>query len=132
MHLSKTVSLEEKSRWFLALTLLISLFVLAGCKQDAAKQASDSDANGYLCTKCGVKLYTERSSFLGPKCPKCGADTLVEVVAYSCPKDGHLTLTGRSGDRSVSACEKCGGPLSAMRLPRESNLKAWGAVRVPK
>ena len=120
------------NRSLLGWTLIAGLIVAIGCKKDSAAEASDSDANGYVCPKCGVKLYTDRSVFLSPKCPKCGAEGLAEVVGYLCAKDGHLTLTARSGDRNAAACEKCGGPLSAMRLPRENDLKAWGAIRVPK
>ena len=113
--------------------MIAALLATPACKKDVAAEASDSDANGYLCTKCGAKLYTDRSNFLALKCPKCGQDGLVEVVGYLCAKDNHLTLTGRSGDRSgATACEKCGAALGGMRLPREKDLKAWGATRIPK
>jgi len=47
-----------------------------GRKKDVAFEAMDSDANGYLCLKCGVKLYTDRTVFIGPQCPKCQQETL--------------------------------------------------------
>jgi hypothetical protein len=102
-----------------------------GCKKDIASEASDTDANGYLCLKCGAKLYTDRSVFIGPKCSKCQEDSLVEVVGYLCAKDQYLTIRARAGDpKGAAACEKCHVPLSnAMFLPREKDLKAWGATK---
>ena len=108
----------------------MALVAFTGCGKDVSKQASDSDSNGYLCTKCGAKLYTDRSVFLAQKCPKCQQDGLVEVVGYECPKDHHVTIRGRSNDRnSATMCEKCQGPLGGMLLPREKDLKAWGAEK---
>jgi phage FluMu protein Com len=104
---------------------------MVSCTKDAATEASQSDANGYLCLKCGAKLYTARSDFLRSKCPKCQQDGLVEVVGYTCPKDNHNTLRGRSDDRKGAlVCEQCQGPLSGMHLPREKELQAWGATKV--
>jgi ribosomal protein L40E len=104
---------------------------LAGCGRDIAKEASDSDANGYLCTRCGGKFYSARSVFLDDKCRKCGQASLVKVVGYVCPKDNYLTLGARASERTTSAvCEKCQGPLGGIRLPREKELKAWGASKV--
>ena len=111
--------------WLAALALLA-----AACKKDAALDAMDSDANGYWCLKCGVKLYTARSVFIGPQCPKCQQETLMDVVGYECPKDHHLTIRPKRGDRQPLACEQCQGPLvNAMRSPREKDLKAWGATK---
>ncbi len=121
------------SRPLLAWSLAAVLVSAVGCEKDAAREASDSDANGYLCAKCGAKFYAARSVFLGPRCPKCQQEALVEVVGYFCAKDQHLTLKGRSDERSGAAtCEKCGAPLGGMRLPREKDLRAWGAVPAPK
>jgi hypothetical protein len=40
-------------------------------------------------------------------------------------------VRSRVGDRLGSpVCDKCQSPLSAMRLPREKDLKAWGATKV--
>ena len=116
----------------LLLTGMLALgLMVAGCKKDAAREASDSDANGYVCLKCSARLYTDRSVFIGPNCPKCQQDTLIEVVGYICPKDGHLTIRARAGDRQAApVCESCQGPLGGMRLPREKDLKAWGATKV--
>ena len=123
---------QEGGRSVLAWSLVAALVAMTACKKDVAMEASDSDANGYLCAKCGAKLYTDRSVFLASRCPKCQQEGLVEVVGYFCAKDNHVTLMGRGGDRQGgTACEKCGTPLGGMRLPRVKDLKAWGATRVP-
>lgn len=114
--------------WFLV--MLIAL-VSAGCHKDVAEEASDSDANGYYCIQCEAKLYTPRTVFIGPKCPKCQQDMLVELVGYVCPKDNHLTIRPRVNDRlGERVCDICKGPLGGIRLPREKDLKAWGATKV--
>ncbi len=111
--------------WLVALVLMAT-----ACKKAAGLDAMDSDANGYLCLKCGVKLYTDRSVFIGPQCPKCQQESLMDVVGYECPKDHHLTVRPKRGDNKPLACEQCQGPLvNAMRAPREQDLKAWGATK---
>jgi hypothetical protein len=111
------------------------LFALAtvagpGCKKDVASDASDSDANGYLCLKCGAKLYTARTVFIGPKCPKCQEDRLVEVVGYRCAKDQFVTILPARGDSRSATCQICQASLgNAMFLPREKDLQAWGAAK---
>jgi hypothetical protein len=111
--------------WLLALALMAT-----ACKKDAALDAMDSDANGYLCLKCGVRLYTDRSVFIGPQCPKCKQESLMDVVGYECPKDHHLTIRPKRGDSQPLACEQCQGPLvNAMKSPRETDLKNWGATK---
>src|SRR5262252_8274831 len=90
-----------------ALLLLVALsLAVTACKKDVTTEAMETDANGYLCLKCGAKLYTDRSNFIGPKCPKCGDDTsLIETVGYYCEKDHHLTIRARRGDRHGAVCE---------------------------
>jgi transcription initiation factor IIE alpha subunit len=111
--------------WLAALALAAT-----ACKKDVAYDAIESDANGYLCLKCGTKLYTDRSVFIGPKCPKCGEDTLIEAIGYYCEKDHHLTIRARRGDPQGAVCEQCGARLvNAMQSPREKDLKAWGATK---
>jgi len=106
------------------------MFAATACKKDAALEAMESDANGYVCLKCGVKLYTARSVFIGPKCPKCQEDTLMDVVGHYCAKCQHLTVRASRGDREGAVCEQCRQPLvNAMRSPREKDLKAWGAAK---
>ena len=102
----------------------------AGCKKDIASDASDSDANGYLCQKCSAKFYTDRSVFIGPRCPKCGEDKLVEVVAYRCAKDQSVLFRSARGDSRGVTCEKCQASLAnSMFLPRAKDLQAWGATK---
>ena len=103
-----------------------------GCGKDVSHDASDSDANGYLCLKCGVKLQTVRAVFIGPQCPKCQQDTLVEVVGYRCNQDNTVTIRPARGDSRSLACEKCQSSLAnAMFLPRAKDLQAWGATKSP-
>lgn len=124
-----SIPLTRRSALALALTTAVGA-ALTACKKDVAQEASDSDANGYLCLDCGARLYTDRSVFIGPKCPKCQKDLLVEVVGYWCEKDQHLTIRSRAGDRLGSpVCDQCKAPVNAMRLPREKDLIAWGAAK---
>jgi DNA-directed RNA polymerase subunit RPC12/RpoP len=122
---------KPRFAWILpVLWLGVSLVSLTACKKDPAFEAMDSDANGYMCLKCGAKLYTERSTFIGPKCPKCNEDTLIEVVGYYCQKDQYLTIRARRGDPQGPVCDKCQAPLvNAMKTQREKELKAWGATK---
>jgi hypothetical protein len=114
----------------LVVCLAAVLLSVTGCKKDTALEAMETDANGYLCLKCGVKLYTDRAVFIGPKCPKCQEDSLMDVVGYYCEKDHHLTIRARRGDPQGAVCEQCQQPLAnAMRSPREKDLKAWGAAK---
>ena len=114
----------------LSVGLAAIVLMATGCKKDAALDAMDSDANGYVCLKCGVKLYTARSVFIGPKCPKCQEESLMDVVGYYCQKCQHLTIRARRGDRHGAVCEQCQQSLAnAMRSPREKDLKAWGATK---
>ena len=120
-----------KPAWAGVVLCLTALALLAtACKQDAATEAMDSDANGYVCLKCGVKLYTDRSVFIGPQCPKCRQDSLMDVTGYYCEKDQHLTIRPRRGDTQPIVCDQCKTPLAnAMRSPRQKDLKAWGAEK---
>jgi DNA-directed RNA polymerase subunit RPC12/RpoP len=104
--------------------------LFAGCSKDPAQAASDSDANGYLCLKCDNKFWTSRSVFMGPACPKCKEDTLMEVVGYRCAKDQYTTIRPhRGGVQEPLSCPKCNAALqNAMFLPRQKDLIAWGAV----
>lgn len=114
----------------LLLCLAAVAFVACACKRNVAMDAMNSDANGYVCLKCGVKLYTERSAFIGPQCPKCQEETLMDVVGYYCEKDRHLTIRPKRGDRQPALCDQCQAPLpNAMRSPRANELKAWGAAK---
>src|SRR5947207_551354 len=128
----RLVQAVHRSGWLMFLLGLAALLAgLTACKKDVANDAIETDANGYLCLKCGAKLYTERAVFIGPKCPKCKQDTLMQVVGYYCEKDQHLTIRASQGDRQGPVCERCQAPLiNAMRAPREKDLRAWGATKV--
>ena len=115
--------------FFLCFATLLAC--LTGCKKDAGSEAIETDANGYVCLKCGAKLYTERTAFIGPKCPKCNQETLMQAAGYYCEKDRHLTIRAMQGDRQGAVCEICQARLvNAMQMPREKDLKAWGATKV--
>jgi hypothetical protein len=115
---------------FLAAVLGALLLSLTACKKDTAMEVVDSDANGYICQKCGAKLYTDRSVFIGPKCPKCQEDTLMDVTGYYCDQDQHLTIRPRRKDTQPIVCDKCKAPVANnMRSPREKDLKEWGAAK---
>jgi hypothetical protein len=122
---------RAQSDWmFLIFVFVLLAWAGLGCNPDVAREASDSDANGYLCLKCGVKLYTDRSVFIGPKCSKCGEDTLVEVVGYRCAKDQFVTIRPARGDGRGVNCEKCQASLAnTMFLPRARDLRTWGATK---
>jgi DNA-directed RNA polymerase subunit RPC12/RpoP len=118
-------------RFVAALGMTILCYTLAGCNKDAGLSALETDANGYVCLNCGGKFYTERTVFMGSKCPQCSQDKLVQAVGYYCEKDKHLTIRAREGDRQGAPCEKCQAPLvNAMKEPREKDYKAWGANKV--
>ena len=117
---------------FLCFIFVLVAIVGPGCKKDVASDASDSDANGYLCQnqKCSAKFYTDRSVFIGPRCPKCGEDRLFEVVAYRCAKDQFVIFRSARGDSRGVTCEKCQASLAnSMFLPRAKDLQTWGATK---
>src|SRR5258706_1155046 len=111
--------------------LVICALIFASCTKDVAQEASNSDANGYVCLSCGARFYSDRSNFRGPGCPRCNQNKLVEVIGFRCPKDQHMTMQARAGGRQEAAvCEICKTPLAGMSLPRERDLKAWGAQKL--
>jgi len=123
------VSLREAMSFALA---LLFAGLLCSCSKQAGTEVMDSDANGYLCLKCGAKLYTPRTVFIDPKCPKCQEDTLMRVTGYYCEEDKHLTIRPQRGDTKPIVCDICQSPLAnAMRMPRENELKSWGAQKAP-
>src|SRR5688572_5684752 len=117
----------------LGLLLPLAFLLTSGCKKDTAATASDSDVNGYLCSGCNAKLFSDRTVFLEPKCPKCQQDKLLRVIGYWCEKDKHMTIGPERGDRTnVPTCERCQTNLqNAIHLPRENDLTAWGATKAP-
>ncbi len=117
---------------FLVCVIAFAL-ITPGCKKDPAIAALESDANGYVCLKCDVKYYTPRTVFLGPKCSKCGNESVIDVIGYYCEKDKHLTIRPRRHDPQPVVCDICKGPVKdGMRDPHKSDLIAWGATEPPK
>jgi len=118
-------------RFHIVSLMLAFMAVLGGCSQDPALAAIETDAHGYLCQKCGAKVYTGAKVFLESKCPKCQQESLADVIGYWCEKDRQLTIRPKvSGPEGASVCEKCGAHLkNAMVSPREKDLKAWGATK---
>jgi len=117
---------------FVAVCLGVALLMSAGCKRDAAADALETDANGYVCLHCGAKFYTDTATTLGPICPKCKDQTLRDVVGYVCAKDHHVTIRSRREDpNGPPKCDLCGAPVQdAMIKPHAKDLIAWGAVKV--
>jgi transcription initiation factor IIE alpha subunit len=111
--------------------ILFCFAALMGCTREANVAAIETDANGYICRKCGAKFYTERTVFMGSQCPQCKENTLTQTVGYYCEKDQRLTIRAREGDPQGAVCEKCQAHLvNAMKAPHEKDYKAWGATKV--
>ncbi len=108
----------------MAALLSLSLLVLNGCKKSEAEDASTSDVNGFLCTSCNEKFYTSARVF--PSfCPKCKKTDVVEVVGYIAA-DGKVMVAPRDlkvGDPKMPKA------TSKIKMPRENELKAWGATK---
>ncbi len=118
---------RSMGRGAFVLTLLAVLaLTFIGCKQSKVDEALDTDANGYQCAKCAAKFYTDRDVFPNT-CPQCKQSNIKQVMGFVCSTDKHVTLGVRG--RQAVACEKCKRPTSGMAIPRESDLKAWGAVK---
>jgi len=102
------------------------LLVLAGldCGPHRDDAALDSDANGFLCLDCQAKFYTDRMVFAN-HCPACQKPRVEMVVGFVCPADGEVTYAPRG--RGALACQKCGKVTNRLTIPRELELKAWGA-----
>src|SRR5436190_21119117 len=122
---------SQSIRATLSVILATLLLSHPACKKEAGLAALETDANGFLCLKCGAKFYTERTVFMGSKCPQCKQDALTQTVGYYCDKDQHLTIRAAEGDRQGATCEKCQAHLvNAMKSPSEKDYKAWGATKV--
>lgn len=113
-------------RLFATITALLLPALLSGCGKSEINQALDSDANGYLCQACKAKFYTERELF-ADFCPTCKNGDIRQTVGFVCSNDGHMTLAPRGP--GFLACEQCGKSTSALRIPREKELQAWGAAK---
>jgi hypothetical protein len=111
------------------LWLFVFCLSVSGCKKNAIEDASYSNVNGYLCVKCNTKFYTEEKVY-AEFCPGCKTGSMQPIVAYTCPKDGHLTLVPHSQQKVQ--CEQCQETLVGSKLPREPELVAWGAAKKSK
>ena len=102
------------------------LVVTVGCRDRGLDQALESDANGFVCAGCKAKFYTDRDVF-ATRCPKCQKPKPEMVVGYVCATDNVASYGSRG--QGAAVCDKCGKPTSTMNIPRESELKAWGAEK---
>lgn len=105
-------------------TAAVASAMLAGCGPNSAEKALDSDANGYVCTACDGKFYTDREVF-ATRCPACGKRNVEQVLGFVCAEDKEVTMGTRG--RGAMACQKCGRGTTAITIPREADLQAWGA-----
>lgn len=113
-----------RARGVLLISFLCAVMI-SGCSKNPAESSIDSDANGFVCNKCGAKFYT-RSPLFADHCPSCKSTDLRQVVGFLCYKDQHLTLVPQ-GPRSI-ACEKCGAVATGLKMPRQSEFASWGAT----
>jgi hypothetical protein len=112
-----------------ALCLLTCFWFATGCGKSAVDKSLESDARGYFCPGCKTRFYTEYS-VIADVCPQCKSYDIQEVIGFVCSADSHVTLASRGSGAPL--CEKCGQLSSTASLPRESQLKAWNAVRKSK
>src|SRR5262249_27027006 len=113
----------------LAFHLVILALGLVGCGKSSVSRALQSDANGYVCSACQAKFYTDRSVF-ADHCPQCKNVAIQPVLGYVCLADKHTTLAPRG--RINVRCEQCGGPASGLSIPGEKEYQAWGAAKKSK
>jgi len=103
---------------------LAMILAVGGCGRQSDDAALDSDANGFLCLDCTEKFYTDREVFAN-RCPACQKGRVEMVLGFVCPSDGEVTYAPRG--RGSLACGKCGKVTGSLTIPREAELKAWGA-----
>jgi DNA-directed RNA polymerase subunit RPC12/RpoP len=111
-----------------ALAMIVFLAGLfgTGCGKNEIDRALDSDANGYLCRICKARFYTSREVFANV-CPACKTTQIIQVVGFVCPDDHYVSIGPRGTGTIV--CEKCNKPTSGLSIPREAELKQWGAAK---
>jgi len=107
---------------FASVVLLACLAI--GCGDRAVRRALESDARGYLCGACTNRFQTPQA-VIADVCPRCQSNDLLEVLGYTCSRDGHVTLGPRL--KGAILCEQCGQPVSTIKLPTQAELTAWGA-----
>jgi hypothetical protein len=123
-------SFWETKVWFGAVIIAGALILFgAGCTKSVSEAALDTDANGYVCRNCQAKFYTERKVF-ADRCPGCKSMQLSQVVGFVCGTDGAMSVASRGS--GAMPCEKCGKVTSSIAIPKESDLKVWGAAKKAK
>ena len=127
MHMFKILRSVRPLAGLICFAMASLLF--AGCGKSKIDQALDSDANGYLCLACKAKFYTGRDLF-ADFCPQCKNGNIQQVVGFVCAADQHRTIAPRGP--GFRPCEQCGMTISALSIPREKDLKAWGATKRKK
>ena len=110
--------------WLLVLAWLALGLWAVGCSSSVVDEAGQTDANGYLCLKCQARFYTGRALF-AERCPACQSTDIKTVVGFVCEKDQNMVIA--PGGRDSVPCDRCGGRTTAIKMPREAELKAWGA-----
>jgi DNA-directed RNA polymerase subunit RPC12/RpoP len=116
-------------KWFaLAALLFLAAIVMTGCGKPGW-EAIDSNANGFICQKCGAKFYTDRAVF-AEFCPNCKDANIRPVMGYVCDKCQHLTLS--TATHGSTTCEKCQATVSGSKLPTAKEFVEWGAVKKTK
>jgi hypothetical protein len=110
----------------LSFLFALTVAVFGGCGKSQVDEALSSDANGYYCLKCQSKFYTERTVF-PTRCPQCKKTNIEQVMGFVCDADKQMTLGPRG--RGAVPCSKCGKMTMALALPRENDMKSWGAVK---
>ncbi len=111
--------------WIL-LSIVASALLVVSCGDRRVKEALDTDANGYFCPDCKTKFYTDREVFAN-RCPQCKQPNIQQVLGNVCAGDQHVTMAPRG--RGAIRCEQCGKPTASLSIPRETDLKAWGAQK---
>jgi DNA-directed RNA polymerase subunit RPC12/RpoP len=104
----------------------IALFFGAGCGRNPAREATESDANGYLCAQCQTRFRTDARVF-AEFCPGCKSTDLLPVVGYVCGQDQTVVLVAKGAGGAV--CTRCNRVLTSVKLPQAKELEAWGATR---
>ena len=108
-----------------ALAAMFFSGIIGGCGKSPEDAALDSDANGFICMDCKTKFYTDRKVFAN-YCPACRKPGIEMVVGFVCAADSHVSYGPRG--KGALACEQCGKRASSLTIPKESELKLWGAV----
>jgi hypothetical protein len=106
--------------------LLFVMTCVFGCKKsDPAMAALETDANGFACSDCKAKFFTERKVF-PTQCPDCKKKNINQAVGYVCDADKQMTIKARNV--LAVKCKQCSAPVNQIYMPQTVDLKAWGAT----